>query len=106
VKITDLISKMQHWEDHADERDGSCVKCGEPIGCSEPEYEPSPLCNLCAQDLATRALPGRVQRLETELVRAAGIARARGANNYADDFMRVAQDREDFDAEVTTGATP
>jgi hypothetical protein len=42
----------------------------------------------------------RIDRLEKELARAAGIARAHGANAYADDFMRVAQDREDFDAEI------
>lgn len=48
----------------------------------------------------TLALIGRIRRLEVELARAAGIARARGAHDYADDFMRVAQDREDFDAEI------
>lgn len=105
MKIADLIDKMQRWEDHAEERDGACAKCGEPIAGKEPERETSPLCNACAQDLATRRLPDRIRRLETELARAAGVVRAHGHSvAYADDFMRVAQDREDFDAEVSAKA--
>lgn len=46
------------------------------------------------------ALIERIRRLEIELARASGIARAKGETAYADDFMRVAQDREDFDAEI------
>ena len=46
------------------------------------------------------ALVARIRRLEVELARASGIARAKGETAYADDFMRVAQDREDFDEEI------
>jgi len=42
----------------------------------------------------TLALIARIRRLEEELARAAGIARAHGENAYAEDFMHVAQDRE------------
>lgn len=40
------------------------------------------------------ALVARIRRLEEELARAAGVARAAGRVRYADDFMSVAQDRE------------
>lgn len=44
---------------------------------------------------------GRIERLELELARAAGIAQAHGAHDYVEDFMRVAQDRDDFDEQVS-----
>jgi hypothetical protein len=63
-----------------------------------------PALQLGCGPLVTLALIARIRRLEEELSRASGIARAHGATAYADDFMRVAQDREDFDAEVTEGS--
>lgn len=67
--------------------DTECIANGEHIAAASPPV--------------VLALIARIRRLEEELARAAGVARARGANDYADDFMRVAQDREDFDAEVS-----
>lgn len=49
---------------------------------------------------AVLAMIGRIRSLETELARASGIAKAHGEDAYAEDFMRVAQDRDDFDEQV------
>ncbi len=57
-------------------------------------YEPRQIAGQLAAAL------DRIDRLERELARAAGVTRARGEHAYADDFMRVAMDRDDFDAEV------
>lgn len=71
---------------------GGCFEC---LYCEGSKAQPSAMAD---QLEAARA---RIRRLETELARAAGVTRAHGENAYADDFMRVAQDREDFDAEVS-----
>lgn len=71
-EVKRLCERIQRWEDHADERDGTCVKCGETIGGHEPEHEPSPLCNGCAQDLATRTFPDQLEAAGREVERLGG----------------------------------
>jgi formylmethanofuran dehydrogenase subunit E len=56
TEIKQLLARMQHWEDDAMSHEGTCVRCHEACG-KEPEHEQSPLCNACAQDLATRVFP-------------------------------------------------
>lgn len=93
--------EMSQWEDDDLASDQACVICLCEVH-TPPDLEPSPLCNPCAQRMASR-MPyavARIRQLEAELARAAGVARAHGSHAYADDFMRVAQDREDFDVEV------
>lgn len=55
-------------------------------------------CCCCASIKLT--MIARIRRLETELARASGIAKAHGEDAYAEDFMRVAQGRDDFDEQV------
>lgn len=69
AEVDQLCKRMQAWEDDAVSRDGACVKCGEPIGGKEPEHEPSPLCNACAQDLATRTFPDQLEAARSEIER-------------------------------------
>lgn len=77
-EVKRLCERIQRWEDHADERDGTCVKCGETIGGHEPEHEPSPLCNGCAQDLATRTFPDQLEAAGREVERIPDLKAAVG----------------------------
>lgn len=47
------------------------------------------------------ALLHRIDQCEMQLARASGVLRSKGETAYADDCMRVAMDRDDFDAQVT-----
>lgn len=62
---------------------------------------------LVAEVRRRRAKDGeRIVRLEIELARAAGIAKAHGELDYAEDFMRVAQNRDNFDEQVLARGEP
>lgn len=62
-RLAEIRACCEFPDDAEDCGANECVKCGDAYIC-EDGLEPTPLCNLCAQSVATEMVPELIQEIE------------------------------------------